>query len=130
MKSLRAARAFAACSFAACALTAPLARAQPMTMERAPVIEPPRLKIDSGVAYPEKALPLQLAQPVTVSLVLEVSEAGLVTQASVVEYRGHGFDEAAVVAAQVWSSSPRRATVGRWHRAFHFATCSTQPARA
>lgn len=71
-----------------------------MDSERAPVIEPPRLKVDSGVAYPDAALQLHLSQPVTVSLVLEVSETGLVTQATARERQGHGFDEAAIAAAR------------------------------
>ena len=71
-----------------------------------PDITPPRLKGDSGVSYPERAMKERYFEPTTVLLVLEIDATGTVTKATVVEPRGHGFDEAAVAAAEHLSFEP------------------------
>ena len=65
-----------------------------------PDVVPPRLESDPGVSYPAQALEERYFQPTTVLLVIEIDAEGAVTKATVVEPRGHGFDEAAVAAAR------------------------------
>jgi TonB family protein len=60
----------------------------------------PRLKQDSPAAYPDQALKDGVAEPITVTLVLELDVAGGVHDATVATPRGHGFDEAALAAAR------------------------------
>jgi TonB family protein len=65
----------------------------------APAILPPRLVLDPGVAYPQRALEERFYVSVDVVLILELDAEGRVTAASVETPRGHGFDEAALHAA-------------------------------
>jgi TonB family protein len=64
------------------------------------VVTSPRPKVDAGVVFPETALRDRIAEPVDVDLDLVVDAEGHVTKATVVTPRGHGFDEAAIAAAQ------------------------------
>ena len=66
----------------------------------APQLVPPRLRSDVGVKYPEQALRDHVEGVVAVDLVLEVGTDGRVTEVAVSTTRGHGFDEAAIAAAQ------------------------------
>jgi TonB family protein len=83
-----------------------VARAQPSPLPKgpgdtaAPVITAPVLKKDEGVAYPKSALDAGFREPAEVSLTLTVDATGVVSQALVDARAGHGFDEAAVAAAQ------------------------------
>lgn len=89
------------------ALTAPV-NAQPAASSpasSAPVTEP-ELVTFVQAEYPEQARAQGLEGDVV--LVLEIDENGTVTEATVHEPAGHGFDEAAVAAAKN-SCSGRRA---------------------
>lgn len=77
-----------------------VAEAQQLPGAESATIVPPHLKSDPGVSYPRQALDEHFTDTVTVNLVLEVDPAGAVRKATVTEPRGHGFDEAAVQAAQ------------------------------
>jgi TonB family protein len=81
-------------------LAAPSASAQQLPAAEGPVVVAPHLKADSGAVYPEQALREHVAGNVTVILVLDIDARGHVTGASVVDRQGHGFDEAAIAAAQ------------------------------
>lgn len=94
-------RRFTAWGFAVgLAFACSVASAQQLPAPEAPLLKPPRLKVDSGAAYPERAIREHFGGSVTVVLVLEVDPEGHVRNASVAEPRGHGFDEAAVAAAR------------------------------
>ncbi len=82
------------------ALVAPSASGQQLPSAEGPVVVAPRLKVDSGATYPERALREHVAGDVTVVLVLEIDAQGHVARASVVQPHGHGFDEAATDAAR------------------------------
>ena len=83
-----------------------VARAQPSPIPKgpaeatAPAITPPVLKKDEGVAYPRSALDAGFRERAEVSLTLTVDATGVVSRALVDAPVGHGFDEAAVAAAQ------------------------------
>ncbi|MDB4946515.1 MAG: TonB family protein / TonB-dependent receptor [Labilithrix sp.] len=64
-----------------------------------PVITPPVVKKDEGAAYPAQAIADKVTGPVTVTVVVEIGENGIVQNADVQTPAGHGFDEAAVEAA-------------------------------
>lgn len=72
----------------------------------APAITPPVLKKDEGAAYPEQAIKDKVRDVVTVVLVLELDATGAVRKATVETPVGHGFDEAAVTAAQSLAFDP------------------------
>ena len=74
--------------------------AQPLQTPSEPTVTSPRLKSDAGVAYPEAALRARISQSVKVDLVLVLDTQGRVSDAQVVEARGHGFDQAALEAAK------------------------------
>ncbi len=63
---------------------------------------------DSGVSYPARALSDSYFEKVNVELVLEIDKSGSVQKASVQVPRGHGFDEAALVAAYRLKFTPAR----------------------
>ena len=65
-----------------------------------PVIVRPVLKKDEGAQYPDQAVRDKVKDPVDVVLTIEIDAEGVVTNATVDEPRGHGFDEAAVDAAK------------------------------
>ena len=65
-----------------------------------PAVSMPVLKKNEGAAYPRQALDDGVRDPVDVPLVLDIDVAGMVTRAVVDKPVGHGFDEAAVAAAQ------------------------------
>jgi TonB family protein len=77
--------------------------ARPAGAQSAPspaaTIQPPRLKVDPGASYPEQAVRERFFEPVTVPLVLEIDASGAVVRAEVEAPQGHGFDEAAQLAA-------------------------------
>ncbi len=64
------------------------------------VVTPPTLKRDDGAEYPHQAIVDKIKDPVTVGLILEVDATGVVKKVTVEAAAGHGFDEAAVAAAQ------------------------------
>ena len=61
---------------------------------------PPVLKRNDGAEYPKQALDEGLRSDTTVILVLEIDATGIVKSAAADPPVGHGFDEAAVAAAQ------------------------------
>ena len=63
------------------------------------VLKLPVVLKDDGADYPRQAVADKVRADVTVDLVVEVTVEGTVKNASVVEPKGHGFDEAAVAAA-------------------------------
>jgi TonB family protein len=65
-----------------------------------PVITPPVVTKDEGAEYPAQAIADKVTEAVEISLVLEVDPTGAVRSATVESPAGHGFDEAAVEAAQ------------------------------
>jgi TonB family protein len=76
------------------------AGAQPAPAPPAPAtVLPPKLLHDPGVVYPVRAIGEHYFEKVSVGLVLELDAAGAVRKATVETPRGHGFDEAALVAA-------------------------------
>jgi len=66
----------------------------------------PRLLADPGVTYPASALSEGLREEVTVVLTLEIDATGAVRKATVDAPHGHGFDEAAVAAAEKATFAP------------------------
>jgi TonB family protein len=68
--------------------------------QKQPVITPPVLKTNTGALYPEQALSEGFQETVDVPLLLTIDATGAVTQAVVEKPVGHGFDEAAIAAAQ------------------------------
>lgn len=72
----------------------------------APVLVPPKVVSDEGADYPRQAVEDKVTERVELVLVLEVDAAGAVTNATVETARGHGFDEAAVVAAKKLKFEP------------------------
>ncbi|MDI1479218.1 TonB family protein [Polyangium sp. y55x31] len=73
-----------------------------------PVVVPPRLVTDPGVKYPDQALKERFFAEVTVVLILEIDASGAVRKATVEAPQGHGFDEAAVAAAEKLVFEPAR----------------------
>ncbi len=81
--------------------------AEPPPTAPAPVtIVPPKVVKDEGAAYPEQALKDHVRDPVQVVVILDVDVNGAVTRAVVETPAGHGFDEAAVAAAQKLTFEP------------------------
>jgi TonB family protein len=80
--------------------------APPPAAAAAPVVTPPVKKKDEGVAYPKQALDEGFTDAVDVTLRLTIDKTGAVTQAVVDAPVGHGFDEAAVAAAQKLEFEP------------------------
>ena len=105
------ARGAALGSWALCALILCLGRsasAQQVEGARAAEIVMPHLKTDPGAEYPTRALEDRVAATVTVVLLLDIDAAGAVTRATVATPQGHGFDEAAIAAAQKLAFDPAR----------------------
>lgn len=71
-------------------------------------VTPPRLLTDPGATYPAEALAARVPPHVEVVLVLVLDTTGAVAEASVETPRGHGFDEAALVAARGLRFEPAR----------------------
>jgi TonB family protein len=67
---------------------------------RPPVVIPPVLRTDEGAQYPTQALAEGFYETVEVALSLAIDASGRVTGANLETPVGHGFDEAAVEAAQ------------------------------
>jgi TonB family protein len=65
----------------------------------APILTPPHVVEDPGVAYPAQALREGFRDTVTVTLVVEIDAEGRVTVATPTEAHSHGLDEAAREAA-------------------------------
>jgi TonB family protein len=72
----------------------------------APVVTMPVVKQNEGVTYPKAALDAGIHDTVEVSLILTIDATGVVTRAVVEKPVGHGFDEAAVEAAQKLTFDP------------------------
>lgn len=85
-----------------------LLAATPAKAQQAASLVPPQLETDPGVSYPPEALKERFTETVTVTLVLELDAQGAVRKATVAEPRGHGFDEAAIAAAQGLVFEPAR----------------------
>lgn len=68
----------------------------------------PELVHDSPASYPKQAVDDRVTLPVDLIVVLELDATGRVTRASIDTPRGHGFDEAAVVAARGLTFTPAR----------------------
>ncbi|HEY4158171.1 MAG TPA: TonB family protein, partial [Polyangiaceae bacterium] len=81
-------------------LLAPSVPAQSLQAPHEAAVVSPRLKVDAGVLFPAQALRDHVVQAITVDLVLVVDAEGRVSEAKVVTPVGHGFDEAAISAAQ------------------------------
>jgi TonB family protein len=67
---------------------------------KAPVLGPPEVVTDPGAAYPPQAVTDGVAEPVTVSVIVDLDRDGHVLSTSVPAPQGHGFDEAAIAAAK------------------------------
>ncbi len=80
--------------------------AAPPQPASAPVVTMPVVKQNEGVAYPRAALDAGIHDTVEVSLILTIDATGVVTRAMVEKPAGHGFDEAAVEAAQKLTFEP------------------------
>ena len=65
----------------------------------APVIVAPVVKKDDGASYPPQAITDKVKATITVTVIVEVDDAGIVEDAKVQAPMGHGFDEAAIEAA-------------------------------
>lgn len=83
-----------------------VSNAAPPQPAAAPVVTMPVVKHDEGVTYPKAALDAGIHDRVEVSLILTIDATGVVTRAVVEKPVGHGFDEAAVEAAQKLSFEP------------------------
>jgi TonB family protein len=70
------------------------------------VITPPVVKKNEGAEYPKQALDDGISDVVQVKVLLDVDAAGHVKNAVVDTPAGHGFDEAAVAAAQKLEFEP------------------------
>jgi TonB family protein len=111
---MRAAPFFFGTSAVALAVAATSARAQdpprhddgppPPTDTTAGAVTPPALKTRAQAVYPADALRDRIEA--TVALEIEVDAEGNVTSARVVTAAGHGFDEAALVAAKQFTFTP------------------------
>ncbi len=66
----------------------------------APTVTMPVVKRNEGAVYPKAALDAGIHETVEVPLLLTIDATGVVTRAEVEKPVGHGFDEAAVAAAQ------------------------------
>ncbi|HMJ13127.1 MAG TPA: TonB family protein [Polyangiaceae bacterium] len=73
-----------------------------------PAVTPPRVLVNQAAEYPAQALKERIRQSVTVVLLLDIDAAGNVTRAVPEAPQGHGFDEAAVAAAQKLKFEPAR----------------------
>ncbi len=93
-----------AAAWAQAASTAP--GAAPPQPAAAPVVTMPVVKQNEGVTYPRAALDAGIHDTVEVSLILTIDATGIVTRAVVEKPVGHGFDEAAVEAAQKLTFEP------------------------
>ena len=71
-------------------------------------ITPPAVKKDEGAAYPAQAITDKVKDPVTIDLVLSLDANGAVTNVTVENPAGHGFDEAATEAAKKLEFEPAR----------------------
>jgi TonB family protein len=76
------------------------------TAPAAPVVTMPKVKKDEGAVYPKAALDAGIRDPVEVAVLLTIDATGVVTRAVVEKPAGHGFDEAAVEAAQKLEFEP------------------------
>ena len=88
------------------AVPAPTPSDAPQPSQPPPSVKLPVLKHNDGAAYPRQALLDGVHGPVIVSLILEIDATGIVKSATVKTPVGHGFDEAAVAAAQSLTFEP------------------------
>ena len=72
------------------------------------VITSPVVKKDEGATYPAQALADKVKETVTVVVIVEIDVSGMVTKAGVQTPVGHGFDEAAITAAQKLEYEPAK----------------------
>ena len=85
---------------------APQPPAPPPAAAPASDVTLPVVRKNEGVAYPRRALDEGFRGPAEVALTLTIDATGAVTRAVVENAAGHGFDEAAVAAAQKLEFSP------------------------
>ncbi|MEO8797329.1 MAG: TonB family protein, partial [Polyangiaceae bacterium] len=71
-----------------------------------PALSPPKLLTDPGSEYPDQARQEHFKESVDVSVVLDIDATGVVTNATVPQPVGHGFDEAAIAAAKKMTFAP------------------------
>jgi TonB family protein len=100
--------ALACAALVAAGLSSGVTRAQQLPAAEAPTLVPPRVRVNASAEYPPQALRDRVASRVTVALVLEIDVEGRVRRATVTEPQGHGFDEAAVAAAEKLEFEPAR----------------------
>ena len=81
---------------------------QPAPAPPPPTIALPVIKKDEGAKYPDQAIKDKVKDPVEVVLVLELDATGAVKNAVVETPAGHGFDEAAVEAANKLEFEPAK----------------------
>ncbi|HLK41663.1 MAG TPA: TonB family protein [Polyangiaceae bacterium] len=79
----------------------------PDTAPPVPVV-PPSVKKNVGAEYPRQAIDEGFNQDVEITLQLTIDDKGVVTKALVETPVGHGFDEAAIAAAQKLEFDPAR----------------------
>lgn len=82
--------------------------AEPPPPPPPPTITPPVIKKDEGAKYPDQAIKDRVKDPVEVILVLELDASGAVKNATVETPVGHGFDEAALDAANKLEFEPAK----------------------
>jgi TonB family protein len=90
------------------AVTKPAEEVAPAPPPAAPTITMPVVKKDEGASYPPQAIADKVKDPVTIELILELDAKGNVTKVTVDKGAGHGFDEAAIEAAQKLEYEPSR----------------------
>src|SRR4051812_31273753 len=79
----------------------------PSAPQRSTVV-PPRLLEDPGATYPRRGLDEGVTERVTVTLIVELDATGRLVRTTLETPQGHGFDEAALEAAQHLRFDPAR----------------------
>jgi TonB family protein len=88
------------------ATAAPRDEPPPEPPPPAAVVTAPVVKKNEGAVYPKQALDEGVRDVVDVPVILDIDASGAVTRAVVEKPAGHGFDEAAVAAAQTLEFAP------------------------
>src|SRR5579864_1027262 len=84
----------------ALALAAPASVRAQTSPPKQPVVTAPIVTSNEGAAYPQQALTEGIHDEVEVPLVLTIDPTGAVSRVELEKPVGHGFDEAAIAAAQ------------------------------
>ncbi len=104
------------------------ALAQPSVPSEPILLVPPELLEREDAVYPERALQEQLEA--TVGLQLTIDVEGRVTEATVIEPAGHGFDQAARLAALGFRFAPARRGQRPVQARIHYSFAFKLPARS